>query len=257
MLIRVLGPMSITHHDRTYLPSAPKCKQLLALFLLNTNNLVTVDACVEELWGSSPPKSAVSTLQTYVLQIRRALRAMPAEVTGGLDPLQTRNQGYLFSAEPEQVDHLMFERTVERARTAVRHGDDARASADFAAAIALWRGEVVCDVQTGPLLDVHRITLAETRLSVLELRIEADLRLGRYRGLLGELSRLSTEHPRHENINAQFMIALFRSGFRRRALEVYDRLRDRLITELALEPSPQLRELYTDMRDTSAWASNG
>ncbi|MGB3437643.1 MAG: AfsR/SARP family transcriptional regulator [Actinophytocola sp.] len=247
--------MSIIQEGRTYLPSAPKSKQLLALFLLNVNVLVTIDACVEELWGSAPPKSALATLQTYVLQIRRVMRTMPFDNAGHDEPLQTRNQGYLFTAEPSDVDHLVFEHRVTRGRQAVRRGADAQASADFAEALDLWRDEVVSDVQIGPLLSVHRITLAETRLSVLELRIEADLRLGRHHLLLDELSMLSSENPRHENINAQYMIALFRSGYRTRALEVYDRLRRRLEVELGMEPSPQLQALYVSINDFPAWAS--
>lgn len=250
MRISVLGPMMITHDDRAVvLPSAPKCKQLLALFLLNVNTLVTADACVEELWHEAPPKSALSTLQTYVLQIRRSLRSVPSPSSARAEPLITRNRGYLFTADPEHVDHLRFEHITAEARQAVRKGDDELASRRFIEALDLWRGPVAADVRPGPLTAAHRVGLEEARLSALEQRIEADLRLGRHRLLLDELDDLVVQYPEHENICAQYMIALSRSGQVDRALEVYRELRDRLVGKLGLEPSQALHELSAQLHN--------
>ncbi|MGW6059474.1 AfsR/SARP family transcriptional regulator, partial [Streptomyces sp. NPDC055189] len=81
--------------------------------------------------------------------------------------------------------------------------------------------------------------------------IEADLRLGRHRELLGELTVLVSRYRTHENLHGQFMLALYRSGRRGEALSVYQRLRQALVRDLGLEPSPELRRLQQAILKTS------
>ena len=84
--------------------------------------------------------------------------------------------------------------------------------------------------------------LAELRLVALELRVDADLQLGR-EGLVAELRGLVAEHPWRERFYAQLMLALYRTGRQTEALEVIRTARERLDTELGLRPSAELREL--------------
>src|SRR6266511_154590 len=90
---------------------------------------------------------------------------------------------------------------------------------------------------------IEAIRLEESRLGVLELCIDADLRLGRHYTLLSELAKLNASFPMHENLCAQFMVALYRSGQQWRAIEAFKRLRDTLVDELGLEPSARLQHL--------------
>jgi DNA-binding response OmpR family regulator len=43
----------------------------LALFVLNAGDVVSSSRLADELWSGSPPKSASTTLQTFVYQLRR------------------------------------------------------------------------------------------------------------------------------------------------------------------------------------------
>ncbi|MGH3867727.1 MAG: AfsR/SARP family transcriptional regulator [Pseudonocardiaceae bacterium] len=65
----------------------------------------------------------------------------------------------------------------------------------FRQALDLWRGPALVDVQAGPILRLRLTGIEEFRLTMLEQRIEADLRLGRHHELLSELSQLAGEHP--------------------------------------------------------------
>ncbi|MFE0201157.1 AfsR/SARP family transcriptional regulator, partial [[Kitasatospora] papulosa] len=91
--------------------------------------------------------------------------------------------------------------------------------------------------------EMEALRLEESRLCVLDQRIEADLRLGRHRELLAELTMLTGRYRAHENLHAQFMLALYRSGRRGEALEAYHRLRGTLVREIGLEPSTRLQRL--------------
>lgn len=231
---------------RSYVPTAPKQRQLLALLLLNANRVVSTDTCIEELWNSSPPNTALSTLQSYILQLRRILRRVPriGSLQAARRILETRDGGYLLSVRHDELDVNTFTSLVREGRTALSRKDDPTASALFAEALTIWQGTALADVQAGPVLGAYLAGLEEERISVQEQRIDADLRLGRHHELLGELSALTIQFPTHENLHAQFMLALYRSGRRTQALEVVQKLRHVLHDELGLEHSPRMRRLH-------------
>jgi DNA-binding SARP family transcriptional activator len=102
-------------------------------------------------------------------------------------------------------------------------------------------------VKTGPPLDIEVTRLQQSRLSTLESRIEADLQLRRRRQLLGELAELTARYPMHEKLCAQYMTALYLSGMKWRALEVFWALRKTLVRELGIEPSIQVQRLQREI----------
>lgn len=238
----VLGPLRLSDNGVSLVPSASKPRQLLAFFALNANQTVRASECIVELWGSQPPKSAMSTLQTYVLHIRRIFRNVCRADRS--ETLVTKNQGYQLVVDPHDFDRFQFADLTRRGRAAVANGDNERGSDLFAEALALWRGPALADVRVGPLSSVHLVELEEARKGVLEQRIEADLRLGRHHGLLDELDTLTSVHPTHENMHAQLMLALYRSGEQSRALAVFRRLSGVLEETLGIEPAPPMQRLH-------------
>ncbi|MFH8571859.1 BTAD domain-containing putative transcriptional regulator [Streptomyces sp. NPDC017993] len=246
MNIQLLGPLSAEMGGVSLVPNAGKPRQLLALLALNADQVLPVATLMEEIWGTEMPRSALTTLQTYILQLRRLIgAALPPD--GGLGPkdvLVTRHGGYLLRMPRRSVDAYEYERLIAVGRQAGDGGDDVAASDAYRQALELWRGPALVDVRIGPVLEVELARLEESRLGVLERRIEADLRLGRHEQLLTELTMLTGRHPLHENLHAQCMTALYRSGRQWRALEVYQGLRGRLVEELGLEPSARVRRLH-------------
>jgi DNA-binding SARP family transcriptional activator len=242
----VLGPLTVHHERIRREPTAPKQRQLLALLLLNANQVISVQECIKELWGHNPSNNAIATLHTYVMQLRKAFAGESRR--GGVSVgnlLLTKDRGYLFALRPGDLDLHVFEERVEQARRALDKNDDEMAADMFRRALALWRGRPLVDVQRGVLLHSRVAGLEEFQLNVLEQRIEADLRLGRHHELLSELSMLVERHPLHENLHAQLMLALYRSGRPAHALEVFRRLRRMLKEELGLEPLPRMQQLQT------------
>ncbi|UNS95746.1 AfsR/SARP family transcriptional regulator [Streptomyces tubbatahanensis] len=144
---------------------------------------------------------------------------------------------------PGELDLWDFEQGLSRGSAALEEGDAERAAAVLREALDLWRGSAFADISPGPMLAARIAQIDEARLYALELRIESDLRLGRHRGLLGELAELTAIHPLHEEFTAQLMLAAQRSGQRGTALDAFTRLRSRLIDELGLEPSRRLSRL--------------
>ncbi|GAA3059590.1 hypothetical protein Aglo01_66090 [Actinokineospora globicatena] len=243
----LLGPLYLCSVDRNTAPTAPKVRQLLALLMLRSDTMVRVTECVEELWGTESPKRAMSTLQTYTLQIRRAFTA--AGCPAALLP-RTQASAYLLAGH--EVDWVRFERLAAAGRAAAAARDHRRAADLLTEALALWRGPAMVDVPTGPLSAARVVALTESRKVVLEQRVEAELRLGLHERLLPELADLTGANPTNENLHAQYMLALYRCGRPEDAEAVYRGLRDLLVDTLGVEPVPRLRALYETVLDRPA-----
>ncbi|MER7479143.1 AfsR/SARP family transcriptional regulator [Streptomyces sp. NPDC126510] len=86
--------------------------------------------------------------------------------------------------------------------------------------------------------------LDEQRLDALELRIDADLALGRAADVLPELRGLIQEYPLRENFWAQRMLALFHCARQGEALESYRDVTALLADELGVAPGAGLRRVH-------------
>ncbi len=245
--IVTLGPFSVTT-DSGHLaaPSAPKPRQMLALLAVNAGHVVRIPMIVDELWGGQPPPSAVGVLQSYVMQTRKAIRtaaARPAERAADL--IVTRLGGYLLDVPRASLDFFWFEQSVDQGGRALAAGEAASAAALLHNALSQWRGPPLADVQKGPVLELDCLRMERLRLHGLRLRIEVDMRMGRHRELIGELRKLTAQHPWDEKLHGQLMIALYSSGRRMHALSVYRNLRHACHIEFGGEPSSRLRELHS------------
>jgi len=129
----------------------------------------------------------------------------------------------------------------------VEDGQDATAARLLRGALELWQGQALVDVRVGPVLQIEVTRLEQSRLVAQERRIDAELRLGRHVELIAELTDLIARHPQHEGLHSQAMVGLYRSGRPAAALDVYRRLRQRLIDDLGVEPSPQLQRMHQAM----------
>ncbi|MDX2606518.1 AfsR/SARP family transcriptional regulator [Streptomyces caniscabiei] len=247
MDIEVLGALSVRENGVSVVPTAPKPRQVLALLALNADQVVSVATLIEELWGETPPRSARTTLQTYVLQLRELIAEALAhdenERCTAKDILTTVPGGYRLESRGGTVDFREFERRAGAGYRAMDAEDYTGAARRLADALSLWNGQVLTDIQAGHQIDMEIRRLEEARLCALDQRIEADLRLGRHRELLSELTVLVKQYRMHESLHGQFMLALHRSGRRGEALSVYQRLRATLVAELGLEPSTALSRL--------------
>lgn len=247
--ISVLGPFTAGIEGTSVAPSATKPRQLLALLALYRDRVVTVSTMMEEIWGEAIPRSARTTLQTYIAQLRRhlgaGLRASSSHVPhDAKEWLVTRHDGYLLRMRPERLDCQEFDDLVDAGHRATAARDDRAASDFYRRALDLWKGPALVDVRVGDVLELERVRLEESRMAALERRIDADLRLGLSAPLVPELQVLVARYPLHENFCAQLMVALQRAGSSWRAMEAYQRLRSSLAGELGVEPSVRSQRIH-------------
>lgn len=231
---RVLGPVAAVGDDGPLTLGAPKQRALLAFLLLNANAVVPRDRLVDVLWGSEPPRSAVSSLQVYVHGLRKVV---------GPERIERHGAGYRLQLEPEELDLGRFGRLVEAAASALASGRAADADEDLRRALDLWSGEPLADLAGEPVHDAEAPPLAERRLRAVELLHDAGLALGLHDVLVPELERLIAAEPYRERFRAQHALALYRGGRQVDALAAVSAARELLVEELGVDPAPELQEL--------------
>jgi DNA-binding SARP family transcriptional activator len=225
----VLGPLEALRDGQPVRLGGRRERALLAILLVHANETLSTDRIFDELYGESPPATAGSSIQNAVSRLRKAL---------GPDAIETRMPGYVIHAGTETFDALRFRELVAEAPAEPRPR-----LAVLREALELWRGDPYGDFAFEPFAQTEIARLEELRLVALEERIEAELALGRYSLLVGELTALIAEHPFRERLRRQLMAALYGAGRQADALEAYREARSTLIEELGIEPSPELREL--------------
>jgi DNA-binding SARP family transcriptional activator len=231
MEFRVLGPLEVIDDGEPVPLGGAKQRALLAVLLLHANTVVSRHRLIDELWGTSPPETAQTALQVHISQLRKRL---------GREAISTRAPGYAINVERGELDLDRFEELVSAASG--RSQSPHEAATALREALALWRGAPLADLDD-TLARPERTRLEEARLSVLEQRVDADLRLGGGSELVPELERLVVEHPLRERLRGQLMLALYRAGRQADALDVYRRGRRALAEELGLEPDEALQRL--------------
>jgi DNA-binding SARP family transcriptional activator/tetratricopeptide (TPR) repeat protein len=232
---RILGPLEVREGDRLLELRGAKKKLLLGMLLLHANEVVPREALIDVIWGVDPPETARKALQNSVSQLRKLL-ARPS----GEPVIVTRSPGYELRVEAPQLDLARFERALDEAE---RAGGPRAVAQGLGAALALWRGPALADVELGDALHGEVARLEELRLRATEDRIDADLALGDHAAVVPELEALVAEHPLRERLRAQLMLALYRSGRQADSLAVYRDTRRVLLDELGIDPGRELREL--------------
>jgi DNA-binding SARP family transcriptional activator len=227
----ILGPLDVRHEGRPVRIEGAKERAVLAFLLLHAGELVSADRLIDELWGESPPLTARKSVQVRVARLRRALER---------DVLLTRGDAYVLRLQPNQLDVHRFEQLVSDGANA---RDAATAVASLEGALALWRGPALADFRYESFAQAASARLEELRIHALELRVEAQLELGRHARVIVELEELVAAHPFRERLRGQLMLALYRDGRQREALDCYRRTRDELVAELGIEPGPMLQQL--------------
>ncbi len=231
MDFRILGPLEVVEGEAGLPLGGHNQRVLLALLLLNVDEVVPTDRMIDALWGESPPRTALTSLQNSISQLRKLL---------GPERLITKPPGYVLRLQDDRVDVERVRRLVGEARTA----DAERRGELLRGAESLWRGPPLADFTYDGFAQTTIAQLEELRTGVVEERIEAELELGRHAELLGELEALVAEHPLRERLRGLLMLALYRSGRQADALHAYQQARRALLEELGIDPGPALQRLH-------------
>jgi DNA-binding SARP family transcriptional activator len=238
MIFRILGPLALANADHEAFSSRTREARILGVLLLQPSRSVQVDSLIDMLYDESPPPTARQQVQNCASKLRQRVAGWT-----GTDSMRIVGSGYVLDVAEDQVDARAFERLLSHARAAVAHGDHRAAATAYNDALALWRGEVLGNVDLG-LFAPLKARLMELRRLAVEEWLEVDFR-NRGAAVMSDLVAATSEYPLNERLVDLQMRVLAASGRTTEALHLFRVTRRRLIEEHGVEPGNGLIDLHT------------
>ncbi|HEY7940213.1 MAG TPA: BTAD domain-containing putative transcriptional regulator, partial [Acidimicrobiales bacterium] len=234
MEFRILGPLEVAAAGGPIRLGSRRERAVLAALVLGGGDVISADRLVDALWGAHPPRSAAKTLQNLVLRLRKAL---------GPGVIETQAPGYRLLGRVTDIDARRFDELVREALDARAAGRPGDAATGLRAALCLWRGEPLEELDGWAAADAEARRLGELRRVAAEELVDAELACGRAATVVAELEAMVAAEPLRERRWAMLVLALYRCGRQADALRAYQRARTLLGEELGIEPGPELRGL--------------
>ena len=224
-----------------------KLTALLLVLAASRGQMVTLSRLVQALWGHEPPRTSTASLHNYVSSLRSVLaHASP----GSQHRLRLVADGYQLDLEPHECDLIEFEQLAIAGRAATRRGDLHEAVLLLRSALQLWptAGVAGGDAATSSaMVDEMIQRWTHMALGVREDCLAAEIQLGRHADVVLELRELVAKHQLREQLYVLLMRALWMSGERAEALQVYQTARSRFVCDLGLEPGPELTAMQASV----------
>ena len=232
--VRLLGPVDVLADGASRPVSGLRRAAVLATLALHPGQVVSTDRLVDAVWGDRAPPTAATTLQNHVSYLRRLLGRKAA--------IRARPPGYLLDLGDDGTDVQLAERLLRRGRESA---DPVLGAAHLHAALALWRGRPLADLAGLAWLEEQAVRLDLLGVQVRRALFEARLAAGEHETVVPDLEQMVAQRPLDEQVQAQLMLALYRSGRQADALAAGRALRQALDEELGIEPSQLVRDLET------------
>lgn len=240
MELRVLGTVEVHVAGGPVELGGQRQRRLLTILAVEAPRVVASADIVERLWppGEQPP-NADAALRTYLSRLRRAL----SDAGAPTDLILTNPPGYRLDLEGWALDANRLAALLADARRRRQGGEAAAALEALEDAIRLWRGRPYAEFADEAWAAAEVARLEELGLVAHEERVGALLETGQHQRAVGEVERLTADHPFRESLLTLRLLALHRSGRTADALAAYERYRQMLAERSGLEPSPELRRL--------------
>ncbi|MGP3963185.1 BTAD domain-containing putative transcriptional regulator [Nonomuraea sp. 3N208] len=234
----VLGPPGL-HCGETRLDlGAPQQQAVLMLLLANSGSFVRIGELVDGLWGERAPSTGEAVIRTYISRIRRLLSEH-----GLGSAIISQSGGYMLDPSLFALDATEFADLLETAGQEHASGQISVAANRLVQALGLWTGTALAGVP-GEAAERERFRLERLKLIATQELLQLRLELGEHTEVVAEVPLLIEQNRLEEPLYEIYLLALYRSGRRAEALEIYRTVYDLLGKELGVSPGPRLRAMH-------------
>ena len=229
--VTLLGPVAV---EGSLDGLGPRDRVVLGALAVHPGQTVTAERLADALWREVPPATWPKVVQGCVVRLRKCL---------GADAIETTARGYRLLVGDDEVDARRFQRQVVEGRELMTLREWDRAAYVLTQALELWQGQALVDLEGWEPADREATRLEQLRHDAEELRVEAALRVGRYRDVQAEIGALVADEPLREQRWGLLAWAQYQAGRQGEALATIQRARSVLAAELGLDAGPDLAAL--------------
>ncbi|MDR6598542.1 tetratricopeptide repeat protein [Saccharothrix longispora] len=254
MDFKIMGKTRLHIDGKDHDLGPAKHRGVLAMLLYYFPQSVQIDRIARVVWPGNAPDQVRSSLQPIISK----LRAILAKSGTGASILKEGHAYRLVVEPPEAVDYYRFRKLADQGLVAAQAGDHRAAKELLRAALALWDGRPMQELE-GNWADRCRDQM-ETfdRLPALYTLLDCQHRLGEHLEVMAEAGRLTATLAPDEAFAGLYMRSLDALGRYSAALHFYAAFCHRLFEHIGAEPGPQLRDLYRSiLRKQNSTASSG
>ena len=240
MQLRILGRVHLLMQVPVAVAST-KVRGLLGYLSFRANEWVHVDRIAEALWDGDEPVDPGKALQTHASRLRSVFRAAgcPAELTN-------QHRSYRLELDQSTVDYHRFVSTIRAGHRARGDGDHLAAAEHFAAALSLWAGPPLADLDTQWARRFRETMTARHLIPAHCALFDTRLALGDHDFVLDELPPLLSDHPTDDRLAARWVRALAAAGRAEEVPVFFREFAGRLLVDLAVQPSSELVQAVRD-----------
>jgi DNA-binding SARP family transcriptional activator len=233
----VLGPLAVWRGGTVIAPpGGPVVRGTLCALLLADGRPLSPTKLAELAWSERATAVRAGAVQVAVSRLRRWLGEVCPSVA-----VEHGVGGYTLTVDPLRTDIGRFRRLVGQAGTA----QDAAARFELLGqALALWRGELLADIARPSQDEPLRREIELLRRGAVVAFGASATHLGQPQQAVPELHGAVARNPFDEALHATLIETLAASGNQAEALVVHQRLRDRLATELGVDPGERVQQVY-------------
>lgn len=238
MRILVFGQLRVIDCDAVLTSRAfdgRKPRQVLEILAAHAGRAVSKGRLADLLWWDSPPNDPNGSIEHYVAVLRRCIHGR-APVAAPV--VETVGASYRLDIDRVSVDLAEFRAAVIDVLTWV-HLDRVRA------ALRLSASEAFADEPDAGWAEAVRREVEGRRCDLLVRAAELALAEGDTLGAARDASDAIDIEPHLESAHRALIAAHYLHGDQARALASFRCLRDRLVSELGVEPTPHTHALHT------------
>jgi DNA-binding SARP family transcriptional activator/tetratricopeptide (TPR) repeat protein/DNA-binding XRE family transcriptional regulator len=250
--IGVLGPLSVSHNGIAVTLAAGAQQWILGLLALEADRFVSAGEIADMLWGDQPPPGWRNRVHAHIKDLRQALEPRrPSRAVSVVIP--RTSAGYRLRLPEDQIDSSRFFGLLNQAQQAPVA---AAAVVLYQQALSCWRGQILGG-DSGRLSDRPAAeALRRAKLTATLRLADATAEAGQHDQSLFWLSAMAEEDPLHEGVHRRLMAALAQTGQQDKALRLYRDLRDRLVSELGVDPSARTQAVHRAILEQGGTAAS-
>jgi DNA-binding SARP family transcriptional activator len=237
--VDVLGTLRVCRDSVPVDLGSVKQHAIFAILVLRQGETVSMTELESTLWAGCAPDAARQIIHTYIARLRRSLEPnKPPRRRSSI--IVSAPFGYRLSTDHLSTDLARFETLASRACLRNAAGAGREAFQLYENALGSWRDPALADLSAllHGLPEVENLRCAWLECALRYVELGAELSLESV--VLPVAERLARADPLHEEAQARYLGILARTGRRAAAMRRFSEVRDRLHSELGVEPGPQL-----------------